>query len=203
MKAAVFVLVFLTLTLAFTGKVFAASMSLSPATLTKAVGDTFTVDIVVDPESGTISAASAIIDFDPTKLTAVSVTKGSMFNQDPLTNTTDATKGEIRYDSGSLGGSGITTRGTMATITFKAVSAGTAQVTFVFDPTATTGTSLVAAASGPNNLLTTVNNGSFTISSGAVVVQPLPATGVVENTLVIIVGGLLFIGSGLLLARRF
>lgn len=193
---------------------YAATMSLSPATGSYALGSTFTVDVIVDPAGDSISAASAIINFDNSKLTAVSVTKGSMFSMDPLANTigtspTDPTKGEIRYDSGSLGGSGITTRGTLATITFRTLAPGTAAVTFVFDPTLTTGTSLVAAASGPTNLLTTTSGGSYTILSAGrtpttnVMTYPPYVAGALENTLAVIFGGFLLLGAGVWFRRRY
>ncbi|MCL4398001.1 cohesin domain-containing protein [Patescibacteria group bacterium] len=189
--------------------VLAATLSLSPASGTEAVGSTFTVDIIVDPGTDSISAASAIVDFDSSKLTALTVTKGSLFNQDPLTNTigtsaTDPTKGEIRYDSGSLG-TAVTTRGTMATITFRAIAAGSAPVTFVFDPTVTTGTSLVAAASGPTNLLTTVNNAVFTVTAGGTTTTtaPLPPTGAIENTLMMVGGGVFLLIGSLFLKLKF
>jgi hypothetical protein len=193
--------------------VWAATMSLSPATGSYALGATFTVDIIVDPASDSISAASAIVDFDNAKLTAVSVAKGAMFSMDPLTNTigistTDPTKGEIRYDSGSLGATGTTTRGTLATITFRTIAAGTAAVTFVFDPTLTTGTSLVAASSGPTNLLTTTSGGSYSIATSGttptttVMTYPPYVSGVVENTLMAIFGGITLLGAGLFLKFR-
>lgn len=196
------------------GAAQAATMSLSPATGSYALGASFNVDIIVDPVSEAISAASAIVDFDNTKLTAVSVAKGAMFSMDPLTNTigtstADSTKGEIRYDSGSLGATGTTTRGTLATITFRTIAAGTAAVTFVFDPTLTTGTSLVAAASGPTNLLTTTSGGSYTIAASGVtpttpvLTYPPYATGAVENTLAMIFGGILLLGAGVFLKLRF
>ncbi len=181
--------------------VLAASLSLSPATVVKSVGDTFTVDIVLDPSPDSVSAVSAIANYDATKVTALSIKQGPLFTGETLTNTIDTTAGQIRYDTGNLG-TPVTTRGVVATITFRAIAAGSAQASYVFDANATTGTSLVAAASSPTNLLTRVDGAAFTISSSANPAQPLPPTGVVENTIAIFVGGLIFIGSGILLARR-
>ncbi len=183
--------------------VFAATLSLSPTSLTQAVGSTFNVDVVLDPKTDSVSAASVIVDYDATKLTALAVTQGALFSSAPLTNTIDTTKGEIRYDSGSLT-SAITTRGVMATIQFRSIAAGSANATILFDPTVTTGTSLVAAASGPTNLLTGVDNGIYTITgTGTVTNTPLPATGAVENTIAIFAGGVIFLSSGIFLARRY
>lgn len=93
----------------------------------------------------------------------------------------------------------------MATIRFKAMAAGVAPVTFVFDPNSTIDTSLVAAASGPTNVLTTVQDGNYTINTASQSAQPpvyLPPTGVVEDTLAALAGGFLLVIAGLIVGRK-
>lgn len=198
-------LVFVSLFLAAPKAAYAAaSLSLSPAVATKAIGDTFNVDVVLDTGGDAVSGATAIINYDAAKLQVINnqLLQGTIFNQSPLTNKVDTTLGQIQYDSGSLGAT-YTGHGTMATIQFKTIAAGTAAVSFVFDANATADTSLVAAASGPTNLLTTVSSGTYTVTSGAVVPQQnLPPTGAVENTLLAIAGGVIFLGVGFALSRR-
>lgn len=183
----------------------AASLSLSPASATKAVNDTFSVDIVLDTGGDAVGGATAILTYDTARLQVVgsSLTVGPIFGSGtaPFTNTVDTATGQIRYDSGTLG-TAYTGQGTLATITFRAVAVGTAPVNFVFNPSATTGTSLVAASTGPTNLLTTVNNGTYTISGTGTTTTYLPPTGVVENTIAILGGGVVFLGIGVFLARR-
>ena len=184
----------------------AASLSLSPASSTKAVNDTFSVDIVLDTGGDPVGGATAILTYDTAKLQAqgASLTPGPIFGSSvsPFANTVNATTnpGQIRYDSGTLV-TPYTGRGTLATITFRAIAVGTAQVNFTFNPSSTTGTSIVAAASGPTNLLTTVNNGTYTITSSGTTTTLLP-TGAVETTLAVLGGGLAFVALGIFLARK-
>lgn len=182
----------------------AASLSLSPASATKSVGTTFNVDIIVDTGGDATGGVTAILTYDTTKLSVSgsALTPGPIFGSSvaPFTNTVDATTGQIRYDSGTLG-TPYTGRGTLATITFRTVAAGSAAVNFVYNPSSTTGTSLVAASTGPTSLLSTVNNGIYTITSGAVTTTLLP-TGAVENTIAMVLGGLVFVIVGIYLGRK-
>lgn len=194
----------------------AASLSLSPATASKAVNDTFNVDIILDTGGEAISGATAIITYDTTKLqvqdnvsvidpactTSVNITPGSIFST-PLTNCVDSSASTIRFDSGSLG-TAYTGRGTMATISFRALAAGNAAVNFTFNPSSTTNTSLVAAAASPTNILTTVNNGVYTIGTTTTTTTTTttpPVTGALENTLMAIGAGVFFILTGFLLSK--
>lgn len=190
----------------------AASLSLSPASATHNLNGIFTVDIVLDTGGDAVSGATAMLTFDTTKLSVqdsdpatagIQIRPGPVLGQLPVagSNSVDAAAGTIRYDAGTAGTT-YTGRGVLATITLKAIAQGTGQVNFVFNPSSTTNTSLVAAASGPTNLLTVVNNGVYTIGSGYTAPPSLPPTGVVENTLAILGGGVLFLGVGLFMARR-
>lgn len=193
--------------LSYSAPAYAASLSLSPATASKNINDSFGVDIVLDTEGVPVSGATAMINYDVTKLqvvdddataTGVQIKPGTILTQ-TLANSVDATAGQIRFDAGTLGAS-FTGRGVMGTIHFKAIAEGSAQATFVFNPSATTNTSAVAAASGPNNLLTTVNDGTFTI--GATSTQPLPKTGAVEDTILMLFGGLSLLGGGIYFGKK-
>jgi len=189
---------------------WAASLSLSPASVTKNVGEVFTVDIVLDTAGEAVSGATAILNYDTAKLqvqdddsaaTGVNIKSGPTLSQ-VLTNTVDTTAGKIRYDAGNLG-STFTGRGVLATIRLKPVAAGTAQVSFVFDPNSTTDTSAVAAASGPTSLLDTVNDGNYTIDvAGTASSESLPQTGIVEESLKLLSGGLLLVLAAVFLVRK-
>lgn len=213
-KIIIFITVIIFITFIWADKVKAASLSLSPASATKVIGGTLVVDVILDTGSDSVSGATAIIRYDITKLQVVDddaatagiqIAQGVIFNQTPLTNSVDTTKGEIRYDSGSLGTS-YTGRGTMATIHFKAIAVGAAAATFLFDSASTIDTSIVAAASGPTNLLQTVQDGNYTITATTTTSTSSPlitySTGVVENTLVALFVGILFLGTGWYLAKR-
>lgn len=193
----------------FAQSAFAASLSLSPASAEKNVGDSFPVDIVLDTQGVAVNGATAIISYDTEKLqvtdddsslTGVNISAGPNLTQ-VLTNSVDPSAGEIRYDAGNLGAS-YTGRGVIGTIHFKALSEGLAQVSFVFDSTTTTGTSAVAAASGPDSLLTKVDEANFTILTEGATTTTLPATGAFEDTLLLLAGGGMFLGAGLFFARK-
>lgn len=187
-------------------------MSLSPATADEAVGDVFAVDVVLDTEGAGVSGVTAIINYDTAKLQVQDDATGTGTCLDGvniksgpnltscLTNTVDASAGKIRYDAGNLGAS-YTGRGVIATIHFKAIAEGSAQASFSFSPSQTTNTSAVAAASGPTNLLTTVNDGSYSISTGGTS-EPLPVTGAFEDTLMLLGGAGGFFLIGLVLFRK-
>lgn len=199
----------------FASGAFAASLSLSPASTTKNVGDSFTVDIVLDTEGEAVSGATAIINYDKTKLAVVDGAAGSgdckdgvnIFSGPNLSqcieNTVSASTGQIVYTSANLGAA-YTGRGIIGTITFSANSTGLASVSFVFNPNVTTNTSAVAAASGPTNLLETITDGSYTINAGGTTTDEdtLVESGIVEDTLMLLFGGFAFLGSGIFLARK-
>lgn len=185
----------------------ATSLSLSPASAAKNIGDVFNVDVVVDTGGDPAAGVSAILNYDNTRLTAVQVTAGTVLAGTPLTNTINSSTGTIQYDTGNLSNN-FTGRGTVATIQFRALAAGSATVNYVFNPGVTSNTSIVAAASSPTNLLTTVNGGTYTIGSATTppptpTPTPLPRTGAVENTIAMAVGGLLLFGVGLFVKLGF
>ena len=121
LTAPIFLVVF-AVHLVFASGVLAASLSLSPATLTRKVNEEFTIDIVVDPEGEDTSGATAIIDYDKAKLQAQTVTAGSAYTQE-LENSIDPTAGQIRYDAGVLGAT-VNSRSTLATIKFTGFKIG-------------------------------------------------------------------------------
>lgn len=181
----------------------AASLSLSPASASKLIGEVFNVDVVVDTGGDPAAGVSAIVNYDTAHLTAVQVTAGTVLAGTPLTNTINSSTGTIQYDTGNLSNN-FTGRGTVATIQFRALAAGSATVNYVFNPNSTVNSSIVAAAASPTNLLTTVNGGVYTIGSGITpsptpTPTPLPRTGAVENTLAVIGGGFLFLIVGLII----
>lgn len=121
-----------------------------------------------------------------------------------IENNVDSTNGQIKYSAG-IGGANYTGRGVVATISFKVLDIGETKTSFVFTQGATTNTSAVAAASGPTNLLSTVNEGNYTLNEAGVTGggnEEMPATGVLENTIMIIVGGILFLGASAFLAFK-
>ncbi len=190
---------------------FAAKLALSPASATKNVGNTFNVDIVLDTEGEAVSGATALINYDKAKLEVVGSVKPETTNLGQvLTNTINTSTGQIRYDAGNLG-SPYTGRSVIATITFKAIATGVAQVNFVFNSGSTTNTSAVAAASGPVNLLSEgdgdggITDANFTINASGATTDTedtLTEAGVVEDTILMLLGGFTFLGIGAFLFTK-
>jgi len=112
----------------------ATSISLAPATIVKAVGDTFSVDIVVDTGGNQASMVSVALQFDPAKLEAQSITNGSLFPQ-------IYTQGEIAAGTASIivgiehNAKPVTGNGTAAIVRLKAKEATTSPISLQFGPT--------------------------------------------------------------------
>ena len=103
-----------------------APVSISPTSQTVAPGQTFTVDVLVEP---TVAIAGAQFDlsFDPSLVTAVSVAEGDLLNQGGCN--TYFVPATIDNDAGTIAGvvcvivtpgCAVSDPGTLATITFVA-----------------------------------------------------------------------------------
>jgi hypothetical protein len=116
----------------------AAQISIVPSSQTVFKGESFTVDIYVDPEGNATAGVDYILRFNNTLLNATSLTHGTFFDG----FTTDDTYGEgINNTTGTVDygeliwpvtGTGVTTPGTVTTITFQAIAEedGVSELTF-------------------------------------------------------------------------
>jgi Cohesin domain len=146
-----------------------AALSFSPASGTEAVGSTFTVNVMVDSGGGVgINAADGKISFDPTLLSVASVSKdSSIFNlwvTDPTFSNTDGT---ITFSGGgttAYSGSA----GTVMTVTFKVLAAGTASLKF-------SSADVLAADGQGTNVLSTEGTASYTLGGSGSAQNPAPA----------------------------
>jgi hypothetical protein len=124
-----FLVLLLTLVLFATAETtaFAATYSLSPASGSYPVGQTFTVQVVVTSNAGAVNTGDATITFDSNTLTAVSVARdGSPFN---LWVTEPTIQGNtIAFAGGST--SGVSGSRAIMSITFRARAQGEAKVDF-------------------------------------------------------------------------
>ena len=105
---------------------------ISPSTLIGDIGDSFAVDIVVDPAEA-IAGIQTDIQFDPTFLTATSVTDGGMFNMwYPPQLHIDNANGEIRNITAFETSGSVSTEGVLATLHFTAkMLSGTSNIDFI------------------------------------------------------------------------
>jgi len=129
--------------------------------VTASVGDTFTIDIIVDSAGSEVYGAQYELYFDNTVLNATSQAQGTFLSQDgentnvpanPINNTL----GKIVYCEARMGTPvGVTGNGVLASITFEAIKSGTSDLTL----------SYVMLMDSPNSeLATTVNSGSCMVT---------------------------------------
>jgi hypothetical protein len=135
----------------------AASLSLSPNTGVYNVGSTFTAKVNVNTAGAAINAAEGALGFNPSELSVVSLTKGSIFGLWAVEPTFSNSAGTISFGGGSptgyTGGAG-----TVLSITFKVKASGTSKVTFKNG-------SILAADGLGTNVLTSMNGGSYTLTA--------------------------------------
>lgn len=138
----------------------AATLALSPSTDSISIGDEFDIEIIVDTDGVDVDGVDAVIDYDNTRLSVVSVTEGTIFSTYPLN--------EVSSGTISLSGIDLTTpfngTGTLGTIRFRALQEGTADVEFDFTPGSTTDSN-VADSITTDDILDSVTDGSYAISS--------------------------------------
>ena len=149
----------------------ASVLSLSPASRTVAVGDTFTVNINLDTEGKSIVGADAMLTYDMDRLQVVNVGSSSDVQIAPGSLMTTTTYNKVDSQAGRIYFSQVTFSsysgsGTLATITFRAVAGGTANVNFIFTPGNTTDSNV--AVNGVDTL-SSVQNGVYTIGAAGAV----------------------------------
>ncbi|MBN1761546.1 MAG: DUF3344 domain-containing protein [Methanomicrobia archaeon] len=109
-------------------------ISVSPAKQNLSIGDSFTINVTMDPAGTEIYGAQFFLDFDQNVLNATAQTSGTFLAQDGTTtiviiNKINNTIGRIEYGETRWGvEDGVTNPGTLASITFKAVGSGTSDL---------------------------------------------------------------------------
>lgn len=145
-----------------------ASLSLSPSSTSVNVNNTFTVGIVLN--TGGQAAYGVDVNklhFNPSLFQVVDADSGTAGVQiSPgalmaltIVNTVDNTAGTIQFSQLATPGSTYNGSGTLATVTFRAIAAGTSSATFDF--TLGSGTDSNVAGLG-GDLLGSVSSGSYT-----------------------------------------
>ena len=136
----------------------AATLGLSPATGVYTAGATFSVSVLVNTAGQSVNAADGTLSFNPQELSVVAVSRGSsIFNLWTTEPTFSNAVGTVSFSGGSpTGFSGAV--GTVMTVTFRTVAAGSPRVTF------SSGSVLAADGKG-TNVLTTMGSGSYTVSA--------------------------------------
>lgn len=136
----------------------AASVSLSPTTISVHAGDTFSVSVTADPASTKLYSVRANVSFDPSlvQVTNFSFASTWISISQPGYDSTDNVNGTLIKAAGYPGG--FTSATKLGTITFKAIKTGTATIN-------STNSSLLLDASSKNQISGTQGNVSVSIAS--------------------------------------
>ena len=192
------------LSFAFIGKtsvLAAASLSFNPASKTVAPNETFNVAVVVNTGGAETDGVDALVRYDGNKLEFVSAAMGTLYSQVLTPNPTPTTAGQLTLGAAAASGESYNGTGTLATITFKAIAEGTANVYYDFTSGSTTDSNVVYQG---EDLLGSISNASYTITStpgvGGDTPSPspsIPVSGTTENTIFLLAGGggLILLGS--------
>lgn len=157
-------LAFLIGSLAFSAS--AQTISIDPGNIEANQGDSFTIDIKVDPEGTEISGAQYVLYFDSKILNATLQTQGSFLGGSTLSVEIDNLNGKVDYGEYKTGGSGVTNPGVLASITFEVIgTSGTSHLKL---------SDVILSDPGGNETQVTINQGSFSIKREAD--DPTPAT---------------------------
>ena len=143
-----------------------ATLIISPESATYPAGQTFTATIIVDSSQG-FNTANATLSYDPTMLSATSVSKSSSaFSLWAVEPAFDNGKGTVSFEGGNT--TPLTGKKTILTVSFKALKEGKTDVTF------STGSVLAADGKG-TDILSAKNTATYTIGAKAVSADPPPA----------------------------
>lgn len=184
MKIIYFVLAFILSSLLFSSDVLAtdASLRCAPTSGTYNIGDTFTIDYILDTRTFQAFGALVAASIDTHYFTVIGtqstpVTSSTSWGQ-PVTNTVDTATGNILLDYGNAQPA-FTGSGTVGQLTVKAAAAGQAQFSFKFIQPYDNTTPGVAKVWGKkdginlSNILTDIGNNCIFIVSAA---NPTPTT---------------------------
>jgi len=161
----------------------AANLSCSPSTGTYNVGNTFTVDYVLDTRTFAAYGADVVATYDPSIIevvdtTSTAITTATGWGQ-PSVNTIDNSLGKIDFKYGSSQPV-FTGNATIGQVTFRAKTAGQAQFNYTFfqqDDDTTPGVAKVwGKKDGTNlsNILTDVNNCIFIVEGAGITPTAAP-----------------------------
>src|SRR3989338_9480143 len=155
----------------FPNSALAATLFLSPASGSFTVGENFTVNVLLNTAGVNIEAVDIYsLRYNPTILqvqdgvtstTGVQISPGTLLPTTAL-NSVNATAGTIQFSQLNLEGGYYNGTGTLASITFKALAAGTSAVTIDFSPGSTSDSNTSDTTS--TDRLTGVTNGTYTVS---------------------------------------
>ncbi|MBI4036313.1 hypothetical protein HY386_00345 [Candidatus Daviesbacteria bacterium] len=161
--------------------VWAATLSLSPSTGTFNTNCPFSLDMVLDTQGAQTDGTDAILFYDTSRLTAGSITSGTIYPDYPGNNIDDSA-GKITVSGLASVSQAFSGKGTLATVNFlvkQNAPTGATQIKFDFDPndkTKTTDSNVVERGTVVD-VLSSVVNGNYTIGTGTCGSQTVTGTG--------------------------
>ncbi len=185
----------------FAKSTLAAYFQFEPTTINVNSGETFTVKVNINTEGEEVNSADIYLNFDANLIEAQQVTAGSFFP----TVTNDISSGSIyiaaMVNDPASPKNGI---GEIATVTFKALADGSAEISFNCD-----NSKIVKADVDATNILVCSRNNKLTLSIGSggsttsstpapTNVSSLPKSGVFDNLKDIGISGLILFSLGIL-----
>lgn len=153
----------------------AASFKINPSSGTFNQNCTSSVDVILDAEGGSTNAADIIIDYDPAQVEVTQMKAGTVYTN-YFGNVVDNTNGVIRLTGASFVGT-FTSSGVFATIQFKPKNnSGSSSFSIRFTGANPYNTldSNIADANTSNDLLSSVQNGTFNFGSSSCVTDTTP-----------------------------
>ena len=173
--------VFIAIALIVPKQIEAATLSLSPSGGSYLVNQTFDVSILLDTQGADTSGVDAIVLFDNSKLNLTDITHGTIYDQYIGENISNAggraTISGLANSTASL----FTGTGTFATLKFRTIGTGTANVSFSYTQGNKNDTN-VGVINQPGDSLTSVQNASYTISGSGTVANPTAAQAATSTT---------------------
>lgn len=142
----------------------AAKVSISPQTQDVTAGNNITISVILDSEGSSIYGAQFSLIFDKTIVEAIRIDKGALLGSDGAATiegakSIDNANGKITYSLSRYGtGTGMTSSGTLASVTFRGLNAGTTAVTF---------TNVVLSDPNASEIPGTTTGGSVTVLQSA------------------------------------
>ena len=176
---------------------YAATFSFSPVSQSVALNEQFTLNILLDTANAETDGADAIITYDSLYLTPISASLGSLYDT-VVTNST-STSNKVILSAVASGNTNYSGSGTFATVTFKAIKAGSTDVSFNYISGATTDSNIT---SNQADVLSSVNSTTITISGDSTTTYTPPRSGTIEWSLLLLGLGGFGLLSGFYLKRQ-
>jgi parallel beta-helix repeat protein len=136
------------------------TLSMSPATGSYRVSQSFTVTIQGDSGGLALNGTDMVIHYDPLVLSVTSITPGTIFPSTPV-HANDPSIGEIHISSNATS-QPIVVSGTLATIQFTVIGSGQTNVTFDYN-SSSNARSDMSQSGNTGQVLGSVLNATFTV----------------------------------------